>query len=179
MSDSYFGEIRLFAGTYAPENWLFCDGSLLPIAGNEPLFALIGTTYGGDGVKDFALPDLRGRLPVGQGQGPGLSNRVLGQQDGAASVTLSVAQIPPHNHMLKASPLKATQNTPAQYLFLGTAVPDQVLYFQAQYEGNEVILSQQTIGNTGNNEPHDNLMPSMAINFIICKVGFYPVDPNK
>src|SRR5262245_24456486 len=112
MSDPYVGDIRIFGGNFAPLGWAFCDGRLLPISENEVLFQLIGTTYGGDGQETFALPDLQGRIPIHMGQGPGLSNFVLGEQGGVESVTLNTNQIPVHSHQLGAAD-GATGATPA------------------------------------------------------------------
>src|SRR5271166_5833783 len=103
MADPFLGEIRIFGGTFAPLGWAFCQGQLLPIAQNTALFSLLGTTYGGDGVSNFALPDLRGRVPMGMGQGPGLSPYVQGQMGGAESVTLTTQQMPPHSHSVGAA----------------------------------------------------------------------------
>src|SRR5690349_9856118 len=113
MAEPYIGAITIFAGNFAPSNWHFCDGTLLSIAENSALFALLGTTYGGDGVTTFALPDLRGRFPIHQGQGPGLSNYVIGETTGQSSVTLSTSQIPSHGHELYATGANATTNSPA------------------------------------------------------------------
>src|SRR5262245_29652358 len=110
--DNYLGEIRLFAGNFAPRGWRFCDGGLLPIAENDALFNLLGTTYGGDGVSTFALPDLRGRVAIGQGTGPGLTNRPLGEPGGTESVTLVLGQCPAHTHQLFATNAPATTASP-------------------------------------------------------------------
>src|SRR3979490_2969928 len=112
MAQPYVGEIRMFAGNFAPAGWMVCEGQLLPISENETLFTLIGTTYGGDGQSTFALPDLRGRVPVHQGQGPGLGNFIIGKTDGVEQVTLTAQQVPAHTHAFAASSAPGDSSTP-------------------------------------------------------------------
>lgn len=172
MSEAYVGEIRMFAGNYAPEGWLPCDGRTLPIADNEVLYSLLGTTYGGDGMVHFGLPDLRGRLPIGMGQGTGLTHRPLGQQTGVEQVTLTEAQTPAHTHAFAAG-AAATGNSP-QGQVLG-AVTGFNLYASAATTG--ASLAPGTVGQApGNALPHNNVMPSMPISFIICLLGIYPTQ---
>ena len=168
MSQPYIGEIRMFGGNFAPLGWMFCDGSLLPISENETLFNLIGTTYGGDGQSTFALPDMRGRIPIHQGAGYTLAEAV-----GTETVTLSLNQLPNHAHILNASanaassagtPADMTANTGTTLLY---ATPD------AQ-TGPDVIMNPQAIGAVGGNQPHNNLAPYLCVSFIISLYGIYP-----
>jgi microcystin-dependent protein len=166
MSDPYIGEIRLFGGSFEPAGWAFCDGRLLPIAENDVLFNLIGTTYGGDGQETFALPDLRGRVPIHYGQGPGLSNNyVLAELGGVESVTLTTQQIPIHNHPVGAAN-GATGTTPAG------AVPAAVTAGARYYSGTPSATAPMTpSGVSGGNQPHENMAPFLCVSFIICLFG--------
>jgi len=179
VAESYVGEIRIFAGAYAPKNWHFCDGALLAISSCELLYALIGTTYGGDGVTNFALPDLQGRLPMGQGQGPDLTKRYLGEKLGSESATLDIAEMPAHTHQLNASADTATFDIPAEYLLLAAAGPADAFYFLDQYQaaGRAGLLADDSIGYTGEGQSHSNIMPCMGLNFIICLTGIFPPQP--
>lgn len=168
MSDAFIGEIRMFAGNYAPEGWLPCDGRQLGISGNEVLFSLLGTTYGGDGQTKFNLPDLRGRLAIGMGQGTGLSARPLGQQTGTETVTLTVAQTPAHSHNFKAGGSASAPNP--QGLVPGS-VNDFNLYGTTP---NAWLAVDSVTPSGGNAQAHNNVMPSLAISFIICTQGIYP-----
>lgn len=174
--ENYVGEIRLFAGTYAPEGWLFCQGQLLQIAGNEALYQLLGTTYGGDGTSTFALPNLQGRTPVGIGQRPGLSSYALGQLDGQEAVVLTATHLPTHQHPLQVR-VQAGVGTPAQASPAGAYFGDQA---GAAYQGTatgslapDAVVGQQT-GPAGSSQPHPNLQPLLALNFIIATQGDYP-----
>lgn len=168
MSDPYIGEIRIFAGSFAPAGWNFCDGAMLPISQLQALFALIGTTYGGDGQQTFALPDLRGRVPVHQGQGPGLSNRVMGESGGTESVTLAVAQIPAHNHSLRASSALSSGAAGAGGVLAATAVN---MYGTA---APATPMATQAVGAQGGSQPHNNMAPFLGINYIIALFGVFP-----
>ena len=164
MAQPYVGEIRMFAGNFAPAGWMFCEGQLLPISENETLFQLIGTTYGGDGESTFALPDLRGRIPIHQGNG-----FTLAETGGAEEITLTVAQIPAHGHPMLAS-LDGANTLNAAGGVLGTpatATP----YFAASPNVN---LAPQSIGSVGGSQPHTNFQPYLCLNFIISLVGIYP-----
>lgn len=167
MSEPFVGEIRIFGGNFPPLNWAFCDGSLLSIAEHEVLYTLTGTTYGGDGVTTFALPDLRGRAPIHQGQGLGLSNRTIGERAGVEEVTLTANQMPIHTHpMLTSTSATSTspagavlaQQTPAGYT---DAVPDSQ-------------LAAQSLLPAGGNQPHDNMPPYVGVNYIIALFGIFP-----
>lgn len=169
MSDAYIGEIRLFAGNFAPIGWALCDGSLLSIAQYDVVFSLLGTTYGGDGVSSFALPDLRGRLPIGAGQGPGLSVRVIGEQIGVENVTLVAANTPQHTHALMVGGAASSTSPQGQ-------VPGTVTGFNAYTASSTApqALNAGTVQASGGNAPHNNVMPSLALTHIICLEGIYP-----
>jgi microcystin-dependent protein len=167
--DPYIGEIRIFAGTYAPAGWAFCDGAAQAISENEALFSLIGTTYGGDGQATFNLPDLRGRIPVHQGTGPGLTPRVLGEQAGTESVTLTVNQIPNHNHPFLATTNNGAQASPASTV--AAQGPQIQLYIE---DATDTNLAPAALAAAGGNQPHSNLQPYLAINYIISLFGIYP-----
>ena len=172
MSEPFLGEVRLFAGNFAPVGWNLCDGTLLPIAENDALYNLLGTTYGGDGVTTFAVPDLRGRVPMGQGNGPGLSPRTIGESFGVETVTLTSQQIPTHNHSFIASTAAATSPNPGAALFAN--VGQDTLYVAAPSSPQPKALSQQTVMNAGGSQPHNNIMSSVGMNYIIATEGIYP-----
>jgi microcystin-dependent protein len=163
MAQPYVGEIRMFAGNFAPAGWMFCEGQLLPISENETLFQLIGTTYGGDGQSTFALPDLRGRIPLHQGNG-----FILAETGGAEEITLTVNQIPAHSHPLLASSGTATGTQPVTQL-LATALQDA--YVEDLTAAN---MSPQSIGPVGGSQPHTNFQPYLCVDFIISLFGIFP-----
>jgi microcystin-dependent protein len=171
------GEIRLFAGSYAPKNWSFCNGVLIAIQSNTALFSILGTNYGGDGSRTFGLPDLRGRVALGNGQGPGLSDYSLGEMAGASSITLTIAQIPPHTHISTANIA-----VPAYSDEGDTATPNgNVLAAKAgmfSTEGIDTSLKAipypVAVGLTGNNIPLQLNQPSLGMNYIICLFGEFP-----
>lgn len=172
MAEPYIGQVSLFAGTFAPRNYAFCNGALLPIQQYTALFSLLGTTYGGDGRTTFALPDLRGRVPIGAGQGPGLSTRSLGQSGGVETVTLLQGQMPPHTHQLLATTSAGSLPGPTNAML---ATPAQVGGSNALYvAGGAPVAMLQTIGIAGGSQPHNNLMPYLVINYIIALVGVFP-----
>ena len=168
--ETFLGEIRMFAGNFAPTGWAFCQGQLLPIAQNQALFSLLGTTYGGNGTTTFALPDLRGRVPVGFGQGPGLSNRVIGEQFGSELVTLNINQMPSHNHTVNAVTTEGNQNLPTNSLPANTKALDK------EYsDANANTTMKATMVNpTGGSQPFGVSQPSLGVNFIIALQGIYP-----
>jgi len=171
--DPYIGDIRLFAGSFAPAGWILCNGTLLSISEYDVVFAIIGTTYGGDGVTTFAVPDLRGRLPVGQGNGPGLTPRVLGQSFGSESVTLLSTQIPSHTHTLMASTAAATASSPAANVFAHSGTDS--IYTPLPTTGPQPqTLNAASVQSAGGTQPHDNVMPTTAINYIMCLAGIFP-----
>jgi microcystin-dependent protein len=159
----YIGEIRMFAGNFPPAGWAFCEGQLIPISENDALFTLIGTTYGGDGQSTFALPDLRGRLPVHMGGG-----FVLGESSGTETVTLTPSQIPSHTHTVLASDDIPTQSSPSNNV-TGQAAAK---FYRA---GNPTVsLNAGSVSITGGSQPHDNFQPYLCINFIISLFGVFP-----
>jgi microcystin-dependent protein len=162
MSQPFVGEIRMFPGNFAPQGWAFCDGSLLAIDQNTVLFELIGTTYGGDGQQTFALPDLRGRVPVHQGNG-----FVIGQSGGSEIVTLTVSQLPAHSHVPQANNAGGSDN-PSGNVWAKT---------NAKAYSNQApnaAMNAAALGSVGGGQPHDNLMPFLTVNFILSLFGIFP-----
>jgi microcystin-dependent protein len=163
MAQPYIGEIRIFCGNFAPSGWMFCEGQILAISENDTLFQLIGTTYGGDGVSTFALPDLRGRIPVHQGP-----SYPLAQRDGVESVALTIAQLPVHSHALLASTDPGgTTNGP-------TNVLAQMPLAYVQDVGGAATMNGGAITNVGGSQPHSNLQPYLCLNFILSLFGIFP-----
>lgn len=180
MSDYYIGEIRLFSGKYAPVGWHLCDGSLLAINQYEALYSLVGTTYGGDGQTTFGLPDLRGRLPIGQGTGPGLTARVLAQQVGTETVALTSANGPAHTHYVKTAGAAANTPIPGPTVtFANTASP--TIEYLTSGLGSAVAApvnpAAATISSEGAGAEHANIMPCAMLNYIIALNGLYPTRP--
>ncbi len=167
MSEGFLGQIIWFAGNFAPKNWEFCNGELLSINSYQSLYSLLGTTYGGDGRTTFALPDLRGRIPLSPGQGPNLSNYNEGDKGGLETVTLTTSQVPSHTHQLKASSEDATLDNP-----LNNALAKSSANIFNSNDAN-VSMNAVSIGNTGG-EAHENRQPILATNYIICVNGIYP-----
>ena len=176
--EGFIGEIRLFAPSFAPQFWAFCNGQILAINQNQALFSILGTTYGGNGVSTFALPDLRGKAPIGVGQGPGLSNYILGQQTGTSVNTLTGSNLPPHNHTItgtinmRTTSILADSESPGGNYFAN----DGTTKFDAQ---NDNVTMKPAIvnlaaGNPGTAGSVNNMMPYMAINYIICLTGTFP-----
>jgi microcystin-dependent protein len=164
----------MFGGNFAPSGWALCAGQLMSIAQNQALFAILGTTYGGDGVQTFALPDLRGRGPVHQGQGPGLSNYVIGELTGVENVTLISTQLPQHNHLVNASTAAADQGSPAAAI---CAVPqDSVPAAGTEYTKNaaDTTLAANAMAPAGGNLPFPVLQPLLCVTFIIALNGIFP-----
>ena len=170
MSNPYIGAIHMFAGSFAPRNWAFCNGQLMSINENQALYSLLGTTYGGDGRTTFALPDLRGRLPVHFGAGPGLTTRPLGLPYGSETETLTTNQMPAHNHTVNASSEDATSLDPSGNV---AAVSTVAMYAQATVE-NEVDLAAESVANAGGGQPHSNMQLYQCLSFIISLEGMYP-----
>jgi microcystin-dependent protein len=171
MSDPFIGEIRLFGFNFAPQGWAQCNGQLLPISQNTALFSILGTTYGGDGRTTFGLPNLQGQTPLHTGQGPGLSDRQLGESGGEPSVTLNVSEMPLHAHAVAASSTIADQSNPTNTVWAtGAGGRGQNFYTR----GAGVPMSNQALGATGGNQPHNNLPPYLVLNFCICVSGVYP-----
>ena len=164
MAEPYLGEIRMFAGTFAPDQWAFCNGQTLPIPQYYALFTLIGTTYGGDGQTTFALPNLQGKLPVHQGSG-----FAMGQAGGSETVTLTAAQLPAHSHSFQASPSTGSQSSPARNV--PAAIGAGSAYAQ---DPPTVAMAAQSIGTDGGGQSHDNMQPYQCVSFIIALAGTYP-----
>ena len=164
MAQPYVGEIRMFAGNFAPAGWMFCEGQLLPISEYETLFNLIGTTYGGDGQSTFALPDLRGRVPLHFGNG-----FTLAETGGVEEVTLTVSQIPAHSHALLATLNACDQVNPVGNVAAFNAAVD--LYIESDPTAN---AGASTIGSTGGSQPHTNFQPYLCVDFIISLFGIFP-----
>jgi microcystin-dependent protein len=172
MASPFVAEIRIFAGNFAPTGWATCDGQLLPISQNTALFSLLGTFYGGDGKVTFALPNLDGRVPVHQGQGPGLSQYVLGQADGTETITLSTTEIPAHNHPVVAAANPALLKLPANTASLARSQGDNA--YQSVTNQNVVQMGVNVITPTGGDLPHNNLMPYLTLTFCIALQGVFP-----
>jgi microcystin-dependent protein len=166
MAQPYVGEIRMFAGNFAPAGWMFCEGQLLPISENETLFQLLGTTYGGDGQSTFALPDLRGRLPLHQGNG-----FILAETGGAEEITLTVSQIPSHSHPMLSSQTAATTADPNNALLAIAPLPTTLAF---GVDAPLTALSPTSIGAVGGSQPHTNFQPYLCVDFIISLFGIFP-----
>ncbi|WP_266170876.1 phage tail protein [Dyella subtropica] len=173
MSQPYLGEIRLLSYTFAPVGWADCDGSYLSIADNDALFQLLGTTFGGDGVTTFCLPDLRGRLPLHQGQGQGLTNRLLGERSGVEAVSLTAGQLPAHLHSFSATSDTASSVTPGSSVQLGGLSGDYMYTSDISGRASESPASTM-ISPTGGSQPHDNTMPTLTVRFCIATQGIFP-----
>lgn len=173
MTTPYVGEIRMFGFGRIPTGWLACDGTLQSIAEYEVLYTLIGTTYGGDGVNTFATPDLRGQAPVHQGNGRGLTPRVIGQQGGSESVTLNTLQIPSHTHTFVATNAAAEASKPDPTQTLG-ALPTDTMYLTNITGAVAYALQPNAVGVAGGNQPHDNIMPTLTVSICIAWAGIFP-----
>ncbi|MBD2714350.1 phage tail protein [Microvirga sp. STR05] len=181
--EPYLGEIRIFGGNFAPVGWLFCQGQLLQISDNDALFTLLGTTYGGDGVTTFGLPNMASRVTVGQGQGPGLSNYVVGQVMGAESVTLTTLQLPAHAHPFNGTisaiagetATAQTNPTGAYFSDRGESAYNLVVGDTPAELGTGALSGQATPA--GGSQPHPNIQPVTAINYIIATAGIWPSQP--
>ncbi len=168
MSDPFIGQIQAFGFNFAPRNWAKCDGQLLPISQNQALFSLLGTIYGGDGRTTLALPDLRGRAPIHQGNGPGLSSRTIGQKGGAETHTLTAAQMPNHFHGVQVTSEVGDQTSPTN------AKPATANDGESNYSASNENTVANSTTNTGGNQSHNNMPPYLVINFCIALQGVYP-----
>ena len=166
MAQPYVGEIRMFAGNFAPAGWMFCEGQLLPISENETLFQLIGTTYGGDGESTFALPDLRGRIPIHQGTG-----FILAETGGAEEITLTVNQIAAHSHPMLATSVPATSSNPAARVVAETGTAGAFFYLE---DTPTVNLAANAVSPVGGSQPHTNFQPYLCVDFSISWFGIFP-----
>ncbi|BAV48913.1 microcystin-dependent protein [Mesorhizobium loti] len=164
MAQPYVGEVRMFAGNFAPAGWMFCEGQLLPISENETLFQLIGTTYGGDGESTFALPDLRGRLPLHQGNG-----FILAETGGAEEITLTIQQIPAHSHPFLGNIGNGSQASPQ-----GNVLASSTLVKLYALETADAVMATSAISSVGGSQPHTNFQPYLCVNFIISLFGIFP-----
>ena len=169
MSEPFIAEIKIFAGNFAPRNYAFCEGQLLPISQNTALFSLIGTTYGGDGRRTTALPNLKGHAPMHPGVGPGLTSRRLGQRSGTETVTLSVNQMDKHTHFLRATVSRGSSGQPGGNAF-NRSVGDTAYHTPTNLTG----MSASMTANTGSSQAHNNMQPFLTLNFIIALAGLYP-----
>ena len=165
----YLAEVRLTAFSFAPSGWALCNGQILPIASNTALFQLLGTTYGGNGFSTFALPDLQGRIPVGVGQGLGLTARALGEPGGTETHSLALNQLPQHVHTLRASSANGTTDQPGGNL--PARNPSGIPQFATVADAD---LASGAVGTVGSGQPHNNLQPYIVVNYIICLQGQYP-----
>jgi len=169
MSSPFVAEIKMFAGNFAPTGYALCDGQLLPISQNTALFSLLGTFYGGDGKSTFALPNLQDSTPIGQGQGPGLSDRVLGEVSGVESVTLLQSEMPFHNHGVAARSSLGTQQVPGGNTWAGNTTARQFIDSAPNKQ-----MALQAIGVAGGSLPHNNLQPYLVVTFIFALQGLFP-----
>lgn len=177
MSEPFTGEIRLFGGNFAPEGWQNCDGTLLSISAYNELFMLIGTTYGGDGQTTFAVPDLRGRVPIGQGTGNGLSPYTFGTSGGQETVTLTTNQLPSHTHAAAAA--ATGQVASPQGAIFASAQSDQAGVRIYSTNATTTALAPQSITPAGGSQPHDNIQPFQVIRYIICVYGIFPSQQSR
>lgn len=177
--EGYISCVTMFAGNFAPKNWWYCDGSLIAIRSNTALFSLLGTMYGGDGITTFALPDLRGRVIIGQGQGQGLSNYTIGESGGTETNTLAVGNLPAHSHstvitsQMPVNGNNSTSDSP-EGTYYGAFTSN--IYNNASSPGAYLgpLHTVATVGVTGNNVPMNNIQPSLGMNYIICMYGIFP-----
>ena len=167
MAQPYVGEVRMFAGNFAPVGWMFCEGQLLPISENETLFQLIGTTYGGDGESTFALPDLRGRIPIHQGNG-----FILAETGGVEEVTLTVSQVPAHSHPLLGTSNAASGTAPNSNVVLARSVNPTITAYGS--DAPTTNLNPNSVSSVGGSQPHTNFQPYLCINYIISLFGLFP-----
>jgi len=176
MDEPYIGAIVMFAGNFAPRGWAFCNGQILPISQNTALFSILGTTYGGNGTTTFALPDLRGRVAIHPGQGPGLSNYDLGQQGGSETVTLTQNQMPSHTHTVNASTNAPGRggNSPTGNLLTVASDANNVTVNLYTGGAPNTTMSPQMVANAGGNQPVPDIQPYTCVNYIIALQGIFP-----
>jgi len=176
--DEYLSVIKLFGCNFAPRGWILCQGQMMSIAQNTAVFSLLGTTFGGNGQTTFALPDLRGRSAIGQGQGPGLSSRTLGEVDGTETVTLNTTQMPAHTHLINATTAAGTTSVPTNALLAagpktGSGPNSTSLNTYASGSAN-TALANSTVAQSGNNQPLPIMSPYLVLNYCICTQGIFP-----
>jgi microcystin-dependent protein len=168
MSSPYVGEIRMFAGNFAPAGWAMCQGQLMPISQQETLFNLIGTTYGGDGQETFGIPNFSGRIPIHMGTGSGLSTYQIGESAGVESVTLTVQQIPQHNHAAMCNTAAGNQNSPSNGIWAQSS--------SGQYGTGAPNTNMAALQPAGGSQPHENMMPYLCVSFILSLFGIFPTQ---
>jgi microcystin-dependent protein len=173
MANPFVAEIRIFPFNFAPVGWALCNGQILPISQNTALFSLIGTTYGGNGTSNFALPNLQGSAPMAPGQGPGLSNRDLGEAAGSPTVTLLQTEVPLHSHIAGCDSGAGSQVSPAKGMWAATAGDSTPPPHYSNASPN-VAMSSSALGSTGGNQPHNNMQPYLTLNFCIALTGVFP-----
>ncbi|MFD2942383.1 phage tail protein [Flavobacterium notoginsengisoli] len=176
--EGYLGEVRMFGGNFAPQGWMFCQGQSLGLNDYQALYVLLGTTFGGDGINNFNIPDLQGRIPLGTGTGPGLQNIVLGQIGGTESVTMSVNQMPGHTHVATAGSISIpTYNAPGNSASpTGNVLAGSDTAYTAEATDGTLkpVTSTVTIGGTGGSQPFNIIQPTLTTNYIICVMGIFP-----
>jgi microcystin-dependent protein len=172
MADPFVAEIRVFPFNFAPKGWAWCDGQLMPISQNTALFSLLGTTYGGDGKSNFALPDLQGRAPMHPGQGPGLSLHDLGEEGGSPTVTLLLSEIPVHTHIMQAANFSGDIQTPTPNVALARSSGGNA--YQSNVNQSQVNMAPEALTPAGGSQPHNNLMPYLTFYFNIALQGVFP-----
>ena len=174
MADQFVGEIRMFGCNFPPTGWAFCNGQLMPISQNTALFSLLGTQFGGDGKSTFALPNLQGNAPMDQGQGNGLSDRVMGEIGGETAVTLQTTEIPAHGHTVNCSTTAATQNSPIGNVWAVPGTRGAGVNEYSTTAGTSPVMNALASGVAGGNNPHNNMPPYLTLNFCIALQGIFP-----
>jgi microcystin-dependent protein len=176
MADPYIGEIRIFAGNFAPSGWFFCNGQLLPISQYSALFSILGVQYGGNGTTNFGLPNLQGSVPVGSGDGPGLTPRIVGEIGGSDNVSLLSTEMPAHNHRPMGYATDGTTTEPAGNVWAQTSVKSRqgVTPVNLFNTTPDTPMSAMALGVNGSSQPHNNMQPFLGLNFIICYNGDFP-----
>jgi microcystin-dependent protein len=172
MSDPFVAEIRIFAGNFAPTGWALCNGQLMPISQNTALFSLLGTMYGGDGKSTFALPNLQDSVAMGQGQGPGLTDRLIGETGGVSNVNLIPTEMPLHNHLIAGSTENGALKQPSPTEFLARSKSGNL--YQSNVSANLVNMDPQTLSVSGGSLPHNNMQPFLTLTYIIALQGVFP-----
>jgi microcystin-dependent protein len=172
MADPFVAEIRIFPFNFAPKGWAWCDGQLLPLSQNTALFSLLGTTYGGNGKSNFALPDLQGRAPMHPGQGPGLSLHDLGESGGSETVSLLESEIPVHTHTLRGNFNQADVNDPSPARSIARSNPGTL--YQSTTNANLIMMAPESLAPAGGDQPHNNMMPYLTFYFCIALQGVFP-----
>jgi microcystin-dependent protein len=172
MSDPFVAEIRIFAGNFAPTGWALCNGQLLPISQNTALFSLLGTFYGGDGKSTFGLPNLQGSVAMSQGQGPGLTDRFIGETGGVSNVNLIPTEMPLHNHQIAGSTENGALKQPSPTEFLARSKSGNL--YQSNVSANPVNMHPQTLSVSGGSLPHNNMQPFLTLTYIIALQGIFP-----